>query len=94
MQLQLFGKQVSQQQFIDLLGLSNSLYYRLLKHIRSGSHEPPTDRRNDRFADLAPAKEHANAWLNWAWHSMAEPLAEALVKVFDDEVDAASSLFS
>ena len=87
-QLQLCGRKMSQQEFIDVLGLSNQLYYRVLKHIKSGSQEPPTDGRKDRFGDLAPAREHADAWMNWAWHSMAEPLAEALVKDFDDEVDA------
>ena len=87
-QLQLCGRKMSQQQFIDVLGLSNQLYYRVLRHVQSGCQEPPTDGRKDRFGDLAPAREHADAWMNWAWHSMAEPLAEALVKDFDDEVDA------
>lgn len=87
LQLMLFGEPVSVAMFTKALGISLTKYYRLQHHLLLGYRQPPADGRHDRVIVDAPALQHADAWMNWCFYSLAEPLAEMEVKDFDDEVD-------
>ena len=83
----LFGELVSVSTFTKVLGISLTKYYRLQHHLLLGYRTPPLDGRHDRVIVDAPALQHADAWMNWCFYSLAEPLAEMEVKDFDDEAD-------
>ena len=62
-----------------------------MKALKDGYTAPPADARHTmRESSDHPQQEHADAWLNWCWNTLAEPMPDSKVedyKAIQDVID-------
>ena len=73
---QFLGARVCQAAFLQFLGISKTHFARRVKSILSGSIEGPVDGRSIRKIREKPAMMNADAFFNFVYLHVAEPLAE------------------
>lgn len=73
------GAKVCATAFRHVVGLSIYKFKQLVKNCRDGHFQPQEDKRSSAHAQYhreSTQAQHADAWLNWAYWNIAEPLAE------------------
>lgn len=87
--LHLGTERVTLQTFCSVLGISRSRVRRLLDALLEGQAVPCEDLRSQRIHQRQQ-QEHADAWFNWCWNTLATPIPTAKVSDYTD-ADPASS---
>ena len=62
--------------WMTLCDVSKSMVHSLMDAIKAGAVTAPPDGRTLRDIRQKPAAQTVHAWLDWAYHNLAEPLAE------------------
>ena len=80
----LCGLDLCTPMYCKQLGISKYQLTNMKKDILGGYLEPRADLRGTCTFHTAPQRKHADAWLHWAYWSLAEPLAETAQPASED----------